>query len=52
VNFILADCVAVYQVGMTTLTFKAYWLRDAPRSLTFNNCTLCPNCIFVFCIYL
>ena len=21
-------------------------------SLTFNNCTLCPNCIYVFCIYL
>ena len=21
-------------------------------SLTFNNCTLCPYCIYVFCIYL
>ena len=21
-------------------------------SLTFNNCTLCPNCIYVFCVYL
>jgi hypothetical protein len=21
-------------------------------SLTFNNCTLCPHCIYVFCIYL
>ena len=21
-------------------------------SLTFNNCTLCPQCIYVFCIYL
>ena len=31
---------------------KAYWLRDAPTSLTFNNCTLCPHCINVFCIYL
>ena len=20
--------------------------------LTFNNCTLCPRCIYVFCIYL
>jgi len=28
-------------------------LRDAPTSfLTFNNCTLCPHCIYVFCIYL
>jgi hypothetical protein len=34
------------------LTFKAYWLRDAPNSLTFNNCTLCPHCIYVFYIYL
>jgi hypothetical protein len=22
------------------------------NSLTFNNCTLCPRCIYVFCIYL
>jgi hypothetical protein len=32
--------------------FKAYWLRDAPTTLTFNNCRLCPHCIYVFCIYL
>jgi len=32
--------------------FKAYWLYDAPTSLTFNNCTLCPHCIYVLCIYL
>ena len=32
--------------------FKAYWSRDAPTSLTFNNCTLCPHCIYVFCVYL
>jgi hypothetical protein len=31
--------------------FKAYRLRNAP-SLTFNNCTLCPHRIYVFCIYL
>jgi len=30
--------------------YKAYWLRGAPTSLTFNNCTLCPHCIYVFCI--
>jgi hypothetical protein len=34
------------------LRVKAYWLRDAPNSLTFNNCRLCPHCIYVFCIYL
>jgi hypothetical protein len=22
------------------------------NSLTFNNCTLCPHCIYVFCVYL
>ena len=21
-------------------------------SITFNNCTLCPHCIYVFCVYL
>ena len=30
---------------------KAYRSRDAPTSLTFNNCTLCPHYIYVFCIY-
>jgi len=34
------------------LTLKAYWSRDASTGLTFNNCTLCPHCIYVFCIYL
>jgi len=32
--------------------FIAYLLRDAPTGLTFNNFTLCPHCIYVFCIYL
>ena len=32
--------------------FKAYWSRDAQTGLTFNNCTFCPHCIYVFCIYL
>jgi hypothetical protein len=36
----------------TTLTFKAYWLRDAPTGLTFKSCTFCLHCIYVFCIYL
>jgi hypothetical protein len=26
-----------------------FWLRDAPTSITFNNCTFCPHCIYVFC---
>jgi len=44
------------QFGVNLLTavnlFKAYWLHYAPTGLTFNNCTLCPHCIYVFCIYL
>jgi len=31
--------------------FTAHLLRDAP-SLTFNTFSLCPHCIYVFCIYL
>ena len=34
------------------LPFKAYRSRDAPTALTFNNCTFCQHCIYVFCIYL
>jgi hypothetical protein len=30
------------------LPFKAYWLRDAPTSLIFNNRKICPHCIYVF----
>jgi hypothetical protein len=36
------------------LSLAQYWVRstDAPTGLTFNNCTLCPHYIYVFCIYL
>jgi hypothetical protein len=37
---------AIYSQQSTSLTF---WLRDAPASLTFNNCTFCPHCIYVLC---
>jgi hypothetical protein len=30
-------------------TILTFWLRDASTSLTFNNCTLCPYCIYVLC---
>jgi hypothetical protein len=43
-------------------TLIGFYNRDLTRhspvvsicttSLTFNNCTLCPHCIYVFCIYL
>jgi ferredoxin len=32
------------------LTFFAYMMHQ--QVLTFNNCTLCPHCIYMFCIYL
>jgi len=41
-----------WQTVNENIPFKAYWLREVPTSLTFNNCTLCPHCIYVFCIYL
>jgi len=34
------------------LKVKAYWLRNASKSSTFKNCTLCQYYIYVFCIYL
>ena len=36
----------------TLFPFKAYALPDATAGLTFKNCTFCPHCIYVFCIYL
>jgi hypothetical protein len=27
-------------------------LCDAPTGLTFNYCTFCPHCIYLYCIYL
>ena len=34
------------------LTFYNLLVTWCTTSLTFNNCTLCPHCIYVFCIYL
>jgi hypothetical protein len=34
------------------LTFQSLLVTYCTTSLTFNNCTLCPHCIHVFCIYL
>ena len=36
------------------LTFQSLglFITWCTNSLTFNNCTLCPHCIYVFCIYL
>ena len=34
------------------LTFQSLPVTWCTNSLTFNNCTFCPHCICVFCIYL
>jgi len=34
------------------LTFKSLPVTWCTTSLTFKNCTLCPHCIYLFCIYL
>jgi hypothetical protein len=47
INVKLVYIIVVYKVKeYSGLTF---WLRDAPTSLTFNNCTLCPHCMYVLC---
>ena len=46
-NFYHNKCIVCYIVP-----FKAYWLRDATTSLTFNNSTNSQQGIYVFCIYL
>jgi hypothetical protein len=38
--------VSEVQPSRAPLTF---WLREAPTSLTLNNCTFCPHRIYVFC---
>ena len=37
---------------VSTLTSETLLVTWCTTSLTFNNCTLCPHCIHVFCIYL
>ena len=44
--------VRVNQRCLGLLTFKAYWLRDAPTGLTFNNCTFCPHTVFVCFVFI
>jgi hypothetical protein len=35
-----------------TLTFYSLPVTWCTYILTFNSCTLCPHCIYVFCIFL
>jgi len=38
--------------SLSSLTFYSLLVTWCTTSLTFNNCTLCPHCIYVFFIYL
>ena len=37
---------------LAVLTFQSLPVTWCTNSLAFNNCTVCPHCIYVFCIYL
>ena len=47
-------CPTLPQTGLCQyiLTFQSLLVAWCTTSLTFNNCTICPHCIYVFCIYL
>ena len=45
---LLIQAAQTYQI-LTCYSLPVTWCTT---SLTFNNCTLCPHCIYVFCIYL
>jgi len=42
----------LYSVYIVVLTFESLLVTSCTNSLTSNNCTLCPHCIYVFCIYM
>jgi hypothetical protein len=35
-----------------SLSFKPYWLLDAPTDLTFNNSTFCPHSVFMCFVFI
>ena len=51
-NFFLLLCQNNSIKFISSLTFRSLPVTSCTNSLTFNNCTLCPHCIYVFCIYL
>ena len=50
----ITECIITTYNSINTIILTFYSLRVTwcATSLTFNNCTLCPHCIYVFCIYL
>ena len=53
-NYIsISICAEDTQIAVRgSLTFYSLPVTWCTTSLTFNNCTFCPHCIYVFCIYL
>jgi hypothetical protein len=47
--FLFYSVNADYVFTTVNTTYLTFWLRDASTSLTFNNCTLWPHCIYVLC---
>ena len=45
-----SNAVEVWSVA--NLTFQSLPVTWCTTSLTFNNCTFCPYCSYVFCVYL
>ena len=47
-------CESIREAGyfQDLLTFQSLMFTWCTNSLTFNNCTFCPQRIYVFCIYL
>ena len=42
----------MYLCGAQSSFLSVLTFQSLPTGLTFNDCTLCPRCIYVFCIYL
>ena len=51
IHLIHYDSITVH-VETEAILFQSLMVTWCTRSLTFNNCTLCPPCIYVFFIYL
>ena len=59
INLVVSDCATAevplwggrWCSATAKLTFSSLPVTWCTNSLTFNNCTLCPHCIYVLCIY-
>ena len=49
---VITHRVTAVPTSRSPLTFQSLLVTWHTSSLTFNNCTICPHCIYAFCIYL